>query len=152
MNNIDIFEASRLGDLERTKLLVTDVNLSEDSGNTLLHLAAHNGHTNIVEFLLSSNVDIDSTNEYGNTPLHFASHRGYFEVVDLLLRHGANIYATNRYSSTPLDLAANVEVQELLITSKKKEILWDYWILESIIYNSYFQWLPREMVEDVLVL
>lgn len=147
---MNIFEAVRFGDIDKVSLFLTDVKLKDNSGNSLLHLACHNGHLSVVRLLLQSNVIINSTNEYGNTPLHFASHRGYSDIIDILLTNGANIELKNTYTRTPLDLAENTQVRELLTMAMKKEIVWDLWILESYDYNSYFQWLPREMAEDVL--
>ncbi|KAK2192043.1 hypothetical protein NP493_40g06007 [Ridgeia piscesae] len=56
---------------------------SKDSG-TCLHLAAKNGHTDIIRLLLQAGVDINRQTPQG-TCLHEAALYGKIEVVKLLL-------------------------------------------------------------------
>lgn len=41
-------------------------------GNTLLHVAAMNGHTEMVLFLLDRGLKLTTKNNAGSTPLHYA--------------------------------------------------------------------------------
>jgi ankyrin repeat protein len=87
---------------------------------TPLHLAAREGHIEVVRFLLGQEtIDIDYMNQYGLTPLHLAAEKGKTEVVRLLLKQD-NLVVSNFNSSrdTPLHLAARFghsEVVQLLL-------------------------------------
>ncbi|HSI85145.1 MAG: ankyrin repeat domain-containing protein, partial [Candidatus Methylacidiphilales bacterium] len=94
----------------------------EESGDTALHWAAHDGHFEIAELLLKHGADVSAqeTRHWGGTPLHWASERQAV-LVDLLLRHGAAINSRNeRTGQTPLHYCARCddvpEVAELLLS------------------------------------
>lgn len=59
-------------------------------GETMLHLAAFNGHTSIVEVHLNRGANINARNGALKTPLHLAAANGQTDVVKLLLHWGAN--------------------------------------------------------------
>jgi ankyrin repeat protein len=44
------------------------------NGDTPLHIACYNGHTEVVELLLNNNADIDVTSASGKTPLRPCLH------------------------------------------------------------------------------
>jgi len=53
-------------------------------GWTALHLAAFQGDSDLVEYLLRKGADSTLTNNSGNTPLMLAEHKGNSEVYGLL--------------------------------------------------------------------
>ena len=57
--------------------------VSDSSGNTALHMAAANGHVEVVNLLLHHHHP-HRKNDAGNTPLHWASSNGQSEVVQIL--------------------------------------------------------------------
>lgn len=65
------------------------------NGNTPLHIASQNGHSEIVKLLLSLKASIDSQNASGNTPLHMSIEYDYYETSKLLVEAGANLDANN---------------------------------------------------------
>jgi ankyrin repeat protein len=48
------------------------INARNKYGNTLLHVAAMNGHTEMVLFLLDKGIKLTTKNNAGSTPLHYA--------------------------------------------------------------------------------
>lgn len=60
------------------------------TGNTLLMLAAYNGHANLVKELLARGADGNRTNDQGQSPLAGAVFKGHDEVVRALAEGGAD--------------------------------------------------------------
>lgn len=58
---------------------------------TLLHIAAKEGQTSIVRWLLGKGVGLGSKNEEGHTPLLLAVKNGHRAVVKLLFENGADL-------------------------------------------------------------
>ena len=76
------------------------------AGNTALHEAAYNGHSKVIELLLSHGANRESTDLYGSTALHVAAMNGHKQALELLLSSGASVAATDHLERTPLHLAA----------------------------------------------
>lgn len=80
-------------------------------GNAPIHVAAINGHVDIVQ-LLAAQGDGDNNHEganiqnwEGKTALHIASRNGDTNMVRMLLESGADPRRVDNQSKTPLDLA-----------------------------------------------
>ncbi|KAF6801170.1 ankyrin repeat protein [Colletotrichum sojae] len=71
-----------------------------------LHLAARNGHTDMVAFLLEQGAEMNTKDSSGYTPLHVAANRGHTEMVAYLIEQKAEMEARDFHSQTPLHLAA----------------------------------------------
>ena len=56
-----------------------------DDQCTLFHRACHNGHIDIVLYLIKQECDLHSTDKHERTPLHFASLNGHLRIVQLLI-------------------------------------------------------------------
>ena len=70
-----------------------------NDGWTPLHLAAGNGHLEVVKLLLEKSADVTVANNGGWTPLNSAASNGHNEMVKLLLEKGAGVtVATSRRS------------------------------------------------------
>ncbi len=91
--------ATRLFDLARrgeTHALCAHVdagvspNLSNQSGDTLLMLAAYHGHADTVRGLTARGADPDRANDRGQTPLAGAVFRDEPEVIRTLIAAGAD--------------------------------------------------------------
>jgi uncharacterized protein YozE (UPF0346 family) len=63
----------------------------DDLSNTALMHAADYGHTELVEYLLSQDADVNAVNEAGQTALYFAVCDGDVNIVKMLIEHGADI-------------------------------------------------------------
>eukprot|EP00761_Pharyngomonas_kirbyi_P014150 gb/GECH01014180.1/.p1 GENE.gb/GECH01014180.1/~~gb/GECH01014180.1/.p1 ORF type:complete len:725 (+),score=163.05 gb/GECH01014180.1/:1-2175(+) len=68
--------------------------LSPDSrdahGNTILIVAAQNGHKEVMETAIHYGADLNATNRKGQTALHFCYTFGYTELGEYLLSQGAD--------------------------------------------------------------
>ena len=69
-----------------------DVHAQDKEKWTPLHIAAGNGHTEVVELLLEKGADINAKDEYGGTPLHYAALKGQTEVAEFLLEKKADVH------------------------------------------------------------
>uniref|UniRef100_A0A4W5QBP5 Caskin-2 n=1 Tax=Hucho hucho TaxID=62062 RepID=A0A4W5QBP5_9TELE len=90
--------------------------LDNASSNTPLHLAARNGHKDIIRVLLKAGIDINRTTKAG-TCLHEAALYGKTEVVCLLLDAGIDVNLRNTYNQTALD-----NVNQFTTSSASKDI------------------------------
>lgn len=60
-----------------------DLSMRDYDGRTTLHLAAAEGHSNCVAYLLNY-VEADVKDRWGRTPLLEAEERGHKEVADMI--------------------------------------------------------------------
>lgn len=88
-----IFELARHGDRDTIAAYVdagVPPNLTNDSGDSLVMLAAYHGHAPAVRALLERGAEPDKANDRGQTPLAGAVFKGEDEVVRALLDGGAD--------------------------------------------------------------
>lgn len=78
----------------------------ESEHNTPLHLAALNGHLEIVKFLIKSGANVNARNRKNQTPLHMAVHNAHRLIVEYLILNQANIDVLDSEGDTPLAWAA----------------------------------------------
>jgi ankyrin repeat protein len=100
--------------------LVPDYPSVRRSGAPLLSIAASNGHSNVVSFLLSKGANPNLFDSSGDPPLHWVMSREWDansrQVVELLLQAGANptLHYTSEYHYTPLMTAAAAGQAEMV--------------------------------------
>lgn len=118
-----IHKAAKKGNLKRVKKIIDDdptqVNIQNIHGWTPLYLASIKGHTEVVEFLLARNADIELGNHMNERPLEKAAKFGHYDVVKTLLAHGATVNCKNDFGQIPLHWAAvwsNKEMVGLLLS------------------------------------
>jgi hypothetical protein len=116
-----IHDAAETGDLAKVKTLLKDdpelVFSKNGDGMTPLHMAAREGHKDLVELLLANKADVHTKNAEGETPLFLATKFGYKVVVELILANSADVNAKDKYGRTPLRLAVaynHKDIDELL--------------------------------------
>ena len=88
--------------------LITEqtVQLSDNKGNDLLHIATLNGApAKIIAQIIDSKGSVHSRNKAGDTALHFAVELDEREIGELLITRGADIFAVNAKGESPLYLA-----------------------------------------------
>ena len=88
-----LFDAARAGD-EAVLRAYLDAGapaaLANQSGDTLIMLAAYHGHAGAVRLLGEHGADANAANDRGQTPLAGAVFKGYADVAEALLALGAD--------------------------------------------------------------
>lgn len=79
-----------------------------DSYSSLLHAAAEDGDTGLLEYLLGQNADVN-VHVLGITPLMKAAERGNVDVIKRLLSAGADVHARDEDGRTALFCSAAPE-------------------------------------------
>ena len=100
--------AVKNGHLEIVKLLISqnvNPNFQDESGNSLLHLAAKFGYVEIMKALIPIVDNLDIQNKYFCTPLSMAVINNEVEIVKLLISNNANPNIPDEYSKDPFDYA-----------------------------------------------
>ena len=133
LNNA-LIETAENGQVEVCQLLIergANVNATNRSGITPLHLAAYYGHVEVCRLLIDRRADINTMTSSNWTPLHLAAFHGYVDACQLLIQAGANVNATTYNDGmTPLHWAAtkgHVEVCQRLIQAKSNVNATDDW-------------------------
>ncbi len=83
-----------------------DINTKGKQGWTPLHIAAAQGKTQIVLFLVKAGADVNAKDNDGDTPLGFAAAGGLTEIALFLVKAGADINTKHDNGLTPLHVAA----------------------------------------------
>ncbi|MDE5721590.1 MAG: ankyrin repeat domain-containing protein [Clostridia bacterium] len=77
----------------------------DNGGTSAMHLAASNGHTEMLKAMIEAGADInvtqDAPSEAGDTPLHSACHKYNPDAVKLLMENGADDGICNVNGETP---------------------------------------------------
>jgi hypothetical protein len=133
-----------------------NVNLLDDNGCTPLHFAVsccHSLSLPILRLLIQRGANINQKNRNHQTPLHEAACSGNKEATHILLQQGANLTITNCWGRTPsqeADYWGKRECSYMIRTWRNGGLCWDLWEIETPQYQSYMQWLPREVMSEVM--
>ena len=76
----DLISGAKMGDTGTISDLVAkgaSVDTTDIDGNTLLMLAARDGHTDLVRYLIGQRTKLNARNSAGDTALRLASFRGH---------------------------------------------------------------------------
>ena len=91
-----------------------DVNESDRDGSTPCHIAARNGHVDVIRMLHEYGTDIDKPNNNSLTPSHIAAENGHVDIVLMLIEYGVDITKANNFGYTPLLIAFQFKHTHLL--------------------------------------
>eukprot|EP00944_MAST-04C_sp_MAST-4C-sp1_P006812 g6812.t1 len=70
------------------------------NGNYPLHIAAQNGHKEVVELLVKNGAKVNAQNGTGTTPLHMALEYDYWFISKFLMENGADGSIKNEDGNT----------------------------------------------------
>ncbi len=105
-------EAVKLRELLREKTVDINSTLLDDW--TALHLAANEGHKEIVEILIENGSNIEAETRMKRRALHIACLRGNLEVVKILMNANADKNTKDKDSYSPLHFASENGYNEII--------------------------------------
>uniref|UniRef100_A0A671V278 asparaginase n=1 Tax=Sparus aurata TaxID=8175 RepID=A0A671V278_SPAAU len=100
--------AAKIGDveaLEALKEMGSNLCLGDYDGRTPLHIAACEGHLNMVQYLLINGASVYAKDRYGDTPLCNAVRFRHKDVVQLLRKTGAH-FSRNKLEEAGTELCS----------------------------------------------
>lgn len=113
-----LFVAASFGKLGCVRALIknkTNVHAKRSvDGDTALHIAAFEGHVDVIGKLLQNGAHVDASNGIGQTPLMLAAANGQTKAVRLLLNRKADVRAKNAYGATALHQATIYDSGDLV--------------------------------------
>ena len=112
-------------DIENIKNLLNfniGINVTDSSGQTVLHLAANRGKIQTMALLLEKGVDINAKDNDKETPLHIAVKQNNVNAVELLIEAGAKLDVKNDSHCLPRDLIISLTpIYNILEKAEKAE-------------------------------
>lgn len=91
-----------------------NVNIKNDQGRSLAHVAADYNFVDILKFLKSKGAQLDTKDKHGITPLLCAIWEGHKTSVEYLLSVGADPRGKTPEGQSYVDAAENAEIKQLL--------------------------------------
>jgi ammonium transporter Rh len=111
----EILNAASTGDLYKLTSFGAqyDLNAGDYDKRTAMHLAAAEGHTVMVTYLISRKVNVNCEDRWGNTPLREALRANHSECVKVLKQAGATMGETSDIDSEIIRAASSNDVKGL---------------------------------------
>ncbi|XP_040056748.2 unconventional myosin-XVI isoform X1 [Gasterosteus aculeatus] len=106
--------STMLSDVRQLVATGGGLNLPNDDGVTLLHIACASGYREVVSVLLESGADPHPADNHFWTPLHLAAKYGQTSIVSQLLRHRANPTLLNCSQDKPSDISTCEPIADML--------------------------------------
>ena len=76
--------------------------VQDTEGNTALHCAAYEGHTEVITTLVGAGCDPNTTNYQRRNPLHLAAMRGHLEAMRVLMTSGGDCDVHDASGNLPI--------------------------------------------------
>ena len=116
-----------------------NVNIKDNLGETPLHMAAANGHINVVKILATKINTLNVVNNVGRTPLHMAAFNGQAKIVEFLVSKVDDPNPIDNIGLSPYDVAereGKFEVVEILHPYNNYWPTIPFGSLDSVVYPS----------------
>ena len=118
MSDSNIHICSKNGNLDGLNELIAaggvDINESGEYGDTPLHYAIDNGHSEVVNVLVAAGAEVNKTNNDGDTSLHEGSYYCHLEVVKALIRAKADVRIENNQGKAAVDVGRTNEIRQYI--------------------------------------
>ncbi|UTC74617.1 ankyrin repeat domain-containing protein [Treponema sp. OMZ 792] len=114
---IDLIKAGKSEELQE-RLNSSALNMKDEEGNSLLHIAAVKNDPMIVRLLINMDADIEAQNNTGSTPLAAALSNASYDAVKVLIEYNANIFAKDNEGEKPFYIACKNNVPNLILTAQ----------------------------------
>lgn len=113
----DQFDFAHEDQLDLLKQTLTTANVNDigEDGATVLFLAAQEGHTNCVQYILEMGADVNQEMETTCRALASGVDSGVVPVARLILEAGADVNHKDMHGRRPIDGAINLEMVHLLL-------------------------------------
>ncbi|XP_028291558.1 unconventional myosin-XVI isoform X2 [Gouania willdenowi] len=111
--------SAMLSDVRQLVATGESLDLPNDDGVTLLHIACVGGYREVVSVLLENGADPHPADNNYWTPLHLASKYGQTSIVSHLLRTGANPTLLNCNQDKPSDIAFSKPISDMLLKAEE---------------------------------
>ena len=96
---------------ELAKLLLEeysfDLEAKDHYGRTALHIAAYQGNTRILKYLLAHATNVNAVDNEGRTPIFSGAYDSNLKTVKLLCEYGANLLLKDNTDLTVLEYAVS---------------------------------------------
>ena len=84
--------------------------ISPDGNYTLFHVAAQNGHADIIQAMSASKDYVNTPDKNGFTPIFMAAQHGHVDVIKALCALGADVNTPDEDGCTPVYAALRMVV------------------------------------------
>jgi ankyrin repeat protein len=101
-----LIEAVNNNQITKVKWLLaigTPIDIKNNEGRTLLHIACFNNDTELVSLLIKKGAPLDEKGPLNNIPLHYACQNENQQLIGLLLDAGSIWLASNSIGNMPID-------------------------------------------------
>jgi len=121
---IDLINAGKYEEL-KDRFNHSAVNMKDEEGNSLLHIAVLKNNPIIVRFLISMEADIESKDALERTPLLVGLQNECYDAVKVLIEYNANIFSDDSEGENAFNYACKNNITNLILTAqtiKQKDV------------------------------
>ncbi|XP_033110034.1 protein phosphatase 1 regulatory subunit 16A-like [Anneissia japonica] len=99
-----------------------DLDAADNTGTTLLHIAAANGYLDVAEWLLEHHADVNALDSDGWQPIHAAACWAQSDMLTLLVKYGADLESKTKNDETPDDICEDEDIRVILTQLKMEQV------------------------------